>query len=139
MKSLVFEIAGMRPLMSAAAWLALAGGLTGVAFVIRYLFAAGKAPVRTPATADGVREVTITVHGGYEPAVVRVSRGEPVRLVFDRQEPSACPEEVVFGDFGIRRSLPPFEKTAVELTPTEAGTYEFTCGLGVFRGRLIVE
>ena len=32
--------------------------------------------------------------------------GRPVRLVFDRQETSGCSEEVVFGDFGIRRYLP---------------------------------
>jgi serine/threonine protein kinase len=45
----------------------------------------------------------------------------------------------VIPDFGIRRFLPPFEKTAVEVTPVTAGTFEFTCGMGMLRGKLIVE
>lgn len=124
--------------MTLADWLMIAGGLAGIALVNWYFFVAGRAPARA-ASADGVQEVTVTVQGGYDPAAVRVRRGESVRLVFDRQETSGCSEEVVFGDFGIRRFLPPFQKTVVELTPTEAGTYEFTCGMGMLRGRLIVE
>jgi plastocyanin domain-containing protein len=62
-----------------------------------------------------------------------------VRLVFDRQETSSCSEEVVIPDFGIRRFLPAHQKTAVEIDPREAGTFEFTCGMGMLRGKLIVE
>jgi hypothetical protein len=57
-----------------------------------------------------------------------------VRLVFDRQETSGCSEEVVFGDFGIRRYLPAHQQTVVEVTPPAPGTYEFTCGMGMLRG-----
>ncbi|HEX7242044.1 MAG TPA: cupredoxin domain-containing protein, partial [Longimicrobiaceae bacterium] len=75
----------------------------------------------------------------YEPARVRVRKGVPVRLVFDRQESSGCSEEVVIPEFGIRRVLPAFRKTTVELTPERAGSYDFTCGMGMLRGRLIVD
>jgi plastocyanin domain-containing protein len=68
-----------------------------------------------------------------------VRAGRPVRLVFDRQETSGCSEEVVFGDFGIRRFLPPHARTAIELTPPAPGTYEFTCGMSMLRGRLVAE
>jgi plastocyanin domain-containing protein len=62
-----------------------------------------------------------------------------VRLVFDRRETSGCSEEVVFADFGIRRFLPAYQQTPVEVTPPTPGTYEFTCGMGMLRGRLIAE
>ena len=32
-----------------------------------------------------------------------------------------------------------FETTPVEFTPAAPGSYEFTCGMGMVRGRLIVE
>jgi plastocyanin domain-containing protein len=125
--------------MNATDWLAVLGGLAAIAWVNWYFFLAGR-PVATAATsAGGVQEVTIGVHGGYAPSQVRVRTGAPVRLVFDRQETSGCSEEVVIPDFGIRRFLPAHQKTAVEITPREAGSHEFTCGMGMLRGRLIVE
>ena len=81
----------------------------------------------------------IAVRGGYDPGTVTVKAGSPVRLVFDRQETSSCSEEIVLPDFGIRRYLPAHEKTAVEFTPTAAGTYEITCGMGMLHGKLVVE
>src|SRR6185503_16445904 len=89
--------------------------------------------------AGGVQEARIVVRGGYEPAVVRVAAGHKTRLVFDRQETSGCSEEVVFPDFGVRRFLPPFEQTTVELEPLEPGQYDFTCGMSMLHGKLIVE
>ena len=35
--------------------------------------------------------------------------------------------------------LPPFEDVALELVPERAGEYEFTCQLGMLRGRLVVD
>lgn len=125
--------------MSAADYLVLLGGIALSAWVNWYFFFAGRSPTKDAARTAGGQEITITVQGGYEPSAVRVRYGEPVRLVFDRRETSGCSEEVVIPDFGIRRFLPPFKKTTVEVTPTATGTHEFTCGMGMLRGKLIVE
>lgn len=125
--------------MSATDWLVVLGGLGAILWVNWYFFLAGRSVATAAARAGGTQEVTIAVRGGYDPAQVRVRAGTPVRLVFDRQETSGCSEEVVIPDFGIRRFLPAHHKTAVEITPREAGSYEFTCGMGMLRGRLIVE
>jgi len=68
-----------------------------------------------------------------------VRAGRPVRLEFDRQETSGCTEEVVLPDFGIRTYLPAHKTTPVEFTPTRPGSYEFTCGMAMVRGKIIVE
>lgn len=125
--------------MSATEWVVLLGGVAAIAWVNWYFFVAARSTAAAAAVGGGgMQEVAIEVKGGYSPAVVQVRRGVPVRLVFDRQETSGCSEEVVLGDFGIRR-LPAHQRMAVELTPEEAGSYEFTCGMGMLRGRLIVE
>ena len=125
--------------MSTLDWLVIASGLAAIAWVNWYFFRAGASAATAQAGSGGVQEVQIGVRGGYDPALVRVRKGAPVRLIFDRQETSGCSEEVVIPDFGIRKFLPAHQKTSVEIRPEEAGSYEFTCGMGMLRARLIVE
>jgi hypothetical protein len=82
--------------------------------------------------------VRVRVKGGYEPPVVYGRVGEPLRIIFSREETASCSEHVVFPAFGKSAMLPPFEDVALELVPERAGEYEFTCQLGMLRGRLVV-
>ena len=125
--------------MTPVEWAVVLGGVLTVAWINWYFFLAEKATATAVAGAGGVQEVTIGVRGGYDPADVRVRKGAPVRLIFDRQETSGCSEEVVLPEFGIKRFLPAHQKTVIEFTPERAGTYEFTCGMSMLRGRLTVE
>ena len=86
----------------------------------------------------GVQEVKIVVKGGYSPDVIVVKKGIPVRLNFYRDETADCSDTIVFGDFNIRKPLPAFKTTAVEFTPEKEGEYQFTCGMGMMRGKLVV-
>jgi plastocyanin domain-containing protein len=115
-------------------------GLAAIGWVNWYFFLAGRtqAVAAVPAGA-GPQRTRIVVSGGYSPSMVRVEAGRPVRLEFDRQETSGCTEEVVLPDFGIRTYLPAHKTTPVEFTPTRPGNYEFTCGMGMVRGKIIVE
>jgi plastocyanin domain-containing protein len=124
--------------MTPAEWMVVLGGALTIGWINWYFLVAGKSTATAALGASGVQEVTITVQGGYEPAEVRVRRGAPVRLVFDRKETSGCSEEVVFPKFGIRRFLPAHQRTSIEFTPEKAGTFEFTCGMSMLRGRLTV-
>lgn len=116
----------------------LLAGAAAIAWVNWYFFFARR-PARQAAIAGGVQRVDVTVRGGYEPGVVRLKRGVPARLVFDRQEESSCSEEVVIPEYSIRKFLPPFAKTAVEFTPTRAGTFDIACGMAMLHARLVVE
>lgn len=125
--------------MSASDWIAIVASVAAIAWVNWWFFLARRPAAAAVAGAGGAQEVTITVQAGYEPAEVKVKRGMPVRLIFDRQETSGCSEEIVIPDFGIRKFLPAFQKTTIELTPEKAGTFDFTCGMSMLHGRLIVE
>ena len=87
----------------------------------------------------GVQEVEVTVRGGCSPDVIRARRGMPLRIVFDRQESGDCSSRVVFADFGVRASLPAFERTTVELVPDKTGEFGFACGMNMIRGTLLVD
>jgi plastocyanin domain-containing protein len=87
--------------------------------------------------APGRQKVTVRVEGGYDPAVIEVAAGRPVELTFDRRENNPCSDELVVGALGIRRDLPAFQKTIVELTLPAPGRYEFTCGMGMLHGTIV--
>lgn len=86
-----------------------------------------------------VREIKITVDYEYIPATVRVKKGEKVRLLFYKKEDSECTNEVVFKDLNIRKKLPAFKTTAVEITPKKTGEFGFACGMDMIHGLLVVE
>ena len=125
--------------MSAADWMVLAVAGAAIAWVNWYFFFAERQSASATMTTAGAQEVAITVNGGYSPAVIHAKEGTPLRLVFDRQETSSCSEEVVIGDFGVRKFLPAYQKTVVELVPSRAGRFDFTCGMGMLHGTLVVD
>lgn len=81
----------------------------------------------------------IVVEGGYNPNVVVIPFGKTTRLTFVRRDSNSCLEEVVLGDFGIRRYLPLNEKVSVELTPEKKGEFGYSCGMNMFHGKIIVK
>ena len=114
-------------------------GCTLAAFVLWYFFFSARQVASAISSSSGVQEVAIIVKGGYSPGVVEVERGRPVQLSFYRDEENSCSEELLMPDFSIRRDLPAFKTTMVELLPQQAGIFEFTCGMGMLRGSLVVK
>jgi plastocyanin domain-containing protein len=114
------------------------GGL-GLIGLELWWFLFSKPKSRKATTQGGVQEVTVTVDGGYEPSQIVVQAGQPVRLNFDRKDPSSCLEEVRFPDFRIAQELPLNQVTPIEFTPEKPGRYEFTCGMNMFRGVVEVQ
>jgi plastocyanin domain-containing protein len=88
---------------------------------------------------QGVQSLDITVDGGYEPSLIVVKSGQPVRLNFLRKDPNSCLEKVLFPDFHIAQDLPLNQVTTVEFTPQISGKYSFTCGMNMFRGEIEVQ
>src|SRR5919205_4262984 len=117
--------------------LTLGAALSG--FVLWFFFFSERERVRARSDDAGVQKIKVTVKGGYSPDVIVLKKGVPAELEFYRDEVSSCSEEVVFPDFGVARRLPAFETTRVRLLPERAGQFDFTCGMSMLRGRLVVE
>lgn len=92
-----------------------------------------KAVVVTSNTVD------ITVEGGYSPNVISIAKDKTTIINFFRKDPSSCLEEIVLPDFKIRKFLPLNKTTSVSITPKKSGTYEISCGMNMFHGKIIVE
>jgi plastocyanin domain-containing protein len=114
-------------------------GVGLLAFVGWFFFLAPHRVAAAVSSSAGVQQVDIVVKGGYSPNVIEVEHGKPVQLNFYRDEEGTCSEELLLPDFNIRRDLAPFKTTAIEFLPKQVGTFEFTCGMHMLRGSLIVK
>ena len=114
-------------------------GVGLLAFVGWFFFLAPHRVAAAVSSSAGVQQVDIVVKGGYSPTVIEVEHGKPVQLNFYRDEEGTCSEELLLPDFNIRRDLAPFKTTAIEFLPKQAGTFEFTCGMHMLRGSLVVK
>jgi plastocyanin domain-containing protein len=114
-------------------------GLGVIVWIVWYFWFWKGESFAATAGAGGLQEIDVTVKGGYQPAAIVVKAGRPVRLNFTRRESTPCGEEVVLPGFGKRAHLPEDKTVAVVVTPLEPGEYEFTCGMNMYKGKLIAE
>ena len=103
--------------------------------LLNWYFLGPRATAVASGAPGGIVDVTVRVEGGYTPAEIEVPAGSRVRMTFDRREDNPCSDELVIPDFDIRRDLPAFKKTVVELTATP-GRHEFKCGMGMLHGAI---
>lgn len=94
----------------------------------------------TEAVRNGDRQtVEIVVDGGYKPSIVALEQNIPTDLVFVRKDKSACFDEVILPDFGVRTKLPTDKPYTVAIDPQKPGEYKYSCGMNMFFGKVIVK
>ena len=96
-------------------------------------------PAETQPEMAKAQDVNILVNGLFLPDVIHAKKGQPLRLNFYREEESGCINEVVFESLHIRRPLASLRTTTVSLTPDKSGEIPFMCGMGMVKGKVVVE
>jgi hypothetical protein len=113
-----------------------AGKVETVPFELRVAQATAKPPeVAIPSGAIRIRIES----GGFAPARVQIPAGKPVKLAFIRSADPNCGSKVVFPELGITRDVPVGGAAIVELASQKAGELRFACGMGMYRGSIVVK
>ena len=100
---------------------------------------------KTGANAKAVRRahpktVRVTVNkNGFSPSSINVEEGFPITLIFKRATKEGCGNRVVFPSLNITRDLPIGKNVAVKFTPEQSGEIAFTCGMGMYKGKIVVQ
>lgn len=87
---------------------------------------------------SGVQKVMILLPAGYKAGAATVQAGRPVALTFHLTKDAGCGNEVALPYARWTKSLRVGEKATVFFTPKKSGPLEFACGMGMYRGQLIV-
>ena len=99
--------------------------------------AAAPAPA---AAGDGVQTADLKISGGdYQPAAIAVKAGVPLRLQVTRDEKPGCGDVLTIPSQNISRPIPVNQVTTIEFTPQKEGDLEFTCGMNMMRGKIVVQ
>ncbi|HVS64646.1 MAG TPA: cupredoxin domain-containing protein [Thermoanaerobaculia bacterium] len=98
------------------------------------------APPATAADSEEPKTIEITVTDkGYEPSRIKLTAGEPVRLAFLNEADMECAATVQSEALAIPKTkLPKGETTVIAIEPEKAGEYTFACGMGMFKGAVLV-
>lgn len=123
--------------MDISNWIVTIGGLLLIGFIAWFFWGPKKGGSLAEISKSGYQEAAIQVKNGYHPARVIVQSGKPIRFEFKREETNACSEMVIFPDFQKSATLPVGQKVIIELPPMQAGTYDFTCQMGMYKGSII--
>jgi len=116
-------------------WIVNCVGIILIALIIWWFFFNKK-------TATKVRgdSIDILVHNGvYEPDVIRAHQGQTLQLNFIRKDDNPCSAIVKFADFDTSAELPINQAKTITLSLNKTGEFDFTCQMGMYRGKLIVD
>lgn len=109
-------------------------GILLIGFVIGWFFVLRVKPKKIIANTVKI----LVKNGVYLPAVIEVNHGQTIILRFLREDSSPCSQYVIFNQLNKSVELPLHEEKTVQLHIEKPGEYEFTCQMGMYRGKIIV-
>lgn len=104
-----------------------------------YVLSGGKAG-RMAQKIDGYQIINLNAtNTGYSMDSNTIKLGVPVKLIIESQNLYSCASTFVIPSLGISESLPVNGQKIIEFTPTKEGLLTFSCGMGMFADKFVVE
>ncbi len=93
----------------------------------------------SPQTAEATGIVSVKVDGdGFSPSQITVKKGDPVTLRLTRSTDQTCAKRVAFPELKIEEDLPLGKAVDISLPSEEARTLAFQCGMGMYKGAVVI-
>ena len=93
-----------------------------------------------PNVTGGVQDVYVRALGTgyYDKLQITVKKGIPVKFHFSAEPSSGCGRFLVMEEFNVKLTSKNGEEQIAEFTPVKEGTYNYHCGMNMFRGKMVV-
>lgn len=109
--------------------------------IVLFLLVTGVVSVGIVAVSVEAHTRTVKIRvdkNGFSPSSIDAEAGHKLNLVFNRADKNNCGSTVVFAKQKIRKALPVGKDVVVSITPTESGQITFACGMGMYKGSIVV-
>jgi hypothetical protein len=117
-----------------------AGKVITAPFVVKVSAAEGEVDYSKVEIPKGAIKVTVSKEG-FTPKAIEVKAGQQqhITLAFIRIDQENCGTEVVFPNLNIKKELPLGKVITVDIPAEHAGDFNFTCGMDMLKGVVMVE
>lgn len=89
---------------------------------------------------SGKQEVTINLTDkGYDPATIKIKKGIPVTVKLVTNDTFGCIRGFVVPSLNLQKILPKTGEDSFQFTPSDTGTIDFTCSMGMYKGSFEVK
>lgn len=88
--------------------------------------------------SENVQRIEVEVAGGYAPAVVNLKQGVPASITFTRTSDQGCLDVVHSKDLHFETELLLNLPQTVAIDTQRAGEYEFSCGMDMMHGKVVI-
>ena len=130
-------------------FLILVGAVLGIFILMLFFFSNTSANNQNPENpvldgktqiAGGYQEVYIKAlsTGQYDKPQITVKKGIHVRLHFSAEKGAGCGSAFVMRDFGIQLVSKNGSEQIATFTPQKSGTFEYSCMMRMFIGKMTV-
>ncbi len=111
------------------------------ALAVLLLVACSKSEPSPGAVAPPVQGKINVVVGdqGFQPADIKLQRGQAATLVFKRTTDDTCATQVEFPELKLKKELPLNQEVAIDIPTGEARTFGFQCGMGMYKSKIVVQ
>ena len=92
------------------------------------------------ALTGNVQEIYLKALGSgtYDKQTLTVRKGLPVRLHFSAEPTAGCGKALLIKKFGVQLVSKNGEEQVATFTPQETGTFEYSCSMRMFVGKMTV-
>ena len=89
---------------------------------------------------DQTKKVVVNAENhGYKPNTVTFKQGKPAQLKFIPSDNMGCMNEVVSKDLNFDQKLDGKKEVTIDIPTDKPGTYNYACGMDMFRGKVVVK
>jgi plastocyanin domain-containing protein len=75
---------------------------------------------------------------GFEPATLKIKKGVPVKWVVKGDQVTSCTSTIIIPSLNISKRINSGDNI-IRFTSDKAGTIPYSCGMGMVRGKFVVE
>ena len=110
-----------------------------IGFIIWWFFIRKVNDIEAAKTSKNKQKAQIIIQGAYSPSTLVLQKGIPAEVEFVQKDSTACLAEIKSGDLALDKKLAPGEKVSIKVPTDQIGEYNYSCGMNMFHGKVVVK